>query len=38
MNTFIDLGPEIKSDEEIKAIVDSVEETKKAYRDSLGIK
>lgn len=38
MNHFIDLGPEIKSDEEIQAIVDSVEETKKAYRDSLGIK
>jgi len=38
MNNFIDLGPEIKSDEEIKVIVDSVEEIKKAYRDSLGIK
>jgi len=38
MNHFIDLGPEIKSDEEIKKIVDSVEEIKKAYKDSLGIK
>jgi len=38
MNHFIDLGPEIKSDEEIRTIVDSVEEIKKAYRESLGIK
>ena len=37
INNFIDLGPEIKSDTDIQADLDSVNETIKAYKDSLGI-
>ena len=36
-NHFINLGPEIKSDNEIQVMLDAVGETIKAYKDSLGL-
>jgi hypothetical protein len=36
-NYFFDLGPEIKTDTEIQAFIDSTDEIIQAYKDSLGI-